>query len=792
LLISLYLPTFAQLNLSYVGDLDYNLDVSDIWGYVAPDDTEYAIVGIQNGVSVVSLADPTNPTEAAFVNGASSIWRDIKTWGNFAYVINETSNGLAVIDLSGLPDSVSSYNWTPNLPGLGTLSTCHNIWIDEFGFAYIVGCNLNGGGGIILNVDTESGEPEFVAAMPPEYCHDIYVRDNKAYNSEINIGQFTIYDVSDKQNIQTLGGQNTEFNFTHNSWPSDDGNTLFTTDELANAPVGSYDVSDPSNIIELDQFRPGATLGDGVIPHNVHVWDDWIIISYYTDGCIIVDGSRPDNLVEVGNFDTYIPQGTGFNGAWGAYPFLPSGLVLVADIGDGLFVLEPNYVRAGFLEGTITDLNNSNPIQGARVQILNTTTFEDSDNIGIYKTGIATAGTYDVQVSKPGYQSFTGSVFLQNDSVTILDVELEPLPSFPLSGSVLDANTGQGVPGAKVNISNAVFSFDIIADDMGDFNIAAAFEGNYDLYAGLWGYQTKELLDIDVNENSGSITIEVEPGYADPFQLDLGWTTSSNANNGAFERAVPFAVFLGGANYFITPEFDVADDIGNRCYVTDNGGDFFANSLYNGNSKLKSPTMDLSTYNEPMMSYSTFIFSVNFAGQNPSTGSGNIKVNLSNDFESETVETINPGDIFVVTPGWIFSEINILEFIGSSPDSLNNLQLEFEANSPGQTQLSEMAVDDIIIWDANPTGIEVLLEPVAFKAMPNPTRDVFTIEFELKDYSSDTQLIVYNALGQTVHQALLTDQRGNYVFGEKLEAGVYFAHITQNGQSSKTILLLKK
>ena len=46
-----------------------------------------------------------------------------------------------------------------------------------------------------------------------------------------------------------------------------------------------------SDIKELDQFRPLATLGDGVVPHNVHVFNDYLIISYYTDGVLIVDGS---------------------------------------------------------------------------------------------------------------------------------------------------------------------------------------------------------------------------------------------------------------------------------------------------------------------------------------------------------------------------------------------------------------------------------------------------------------------------------------------------------------------
>ncbi len=65
----------VNLNLSFVGQVEYSQDLSDIWGYVAPDDTEYALVGVQNGLSIVNLSDPANPVESAFVPGISSTWR---------------------------------------------------------------------------------------------------------------------------------------------------------------------------------------------------------------------------------------------------------------------------------------------------------------------------------------------------------------------------------------------------------------------------------------------------------------------------------------------------------------------------------------------------------------------------------------------------------------------------------------------------------------------------------------------------------------------------------------------
>ncbi|MEZ4982762.1 MAG: hypothetical protein R2769_14485 [Saprospiraceae bacterium] len=211
-----------------------------------------------------------------------------------------------VIDLSDVPNSISSYRWEPveNAIG-GQLSSVHNLYIDEFGVCYLAGANLNSGGVIYVDVHTTPGQPEIIGWGPAIYSHDVYARNNILYSSEIYEGVFTAYDVSDPQNPVALDSHGTPFSFTHNTWLSDDGNTLFTTDERENAPVAAYDVSDLSNINYLDEFRPIQTLGQNVIPHNVHVWNDWLIISYYTDGGIVVDASRPGNLIEVGNFDSF-------------------------------------------------------------------------------------------------------------------------------------------------------------------------------------------------------------------------------------------------------------------------------------------------------------------------------------------------------------------------------------------------------------------------------------------------------------------------------------------------------
>lgn len=777
--------SFAQLNLTYVGEVLYDEELSDIWGYVAPDDTEYGLVGVFDGVSIVDLTDPANPTEVFFVDGVGSGWRDIKTWGEYAYVTNETGNGLAVIDLSDLPNSVSAFDWTPSLTGLGTLNTCHNIWIDEFGYAYLVGCNVNGGGMIYVDVFTTPGQPEFVAAGPNEYSHDVYVRGDLAYSCEIEQGHFTVYDVSDKENTMLLGTQETQSGVTHNCWLSDDSNILFTTDEVGGATVGSYDVSDPTDIIELDQFAPYETLGTGVIPHNVHVWDDFLIISYYTDGCILVDGSNPDNLVEVGNFDTFLVDATGFAGAWGAYPYLPSGLVLVSDIGNGMYVLEPNYVNACWLEGNVTDDDSGMPVNGASIEIVGTNVVDQSDISGAYATGYAISGTYDVNVSEPTYEPGTGTVELVNGEITVFDIALVPLVPFSVSGVVNDADTGDPVEGALVNISNENFNHDLVTDASGAFSVATFYEGTYEVFAGKWGYKTALASSTEFDDSNNSITMEIEEGYEDVFSLDLGWDVSSAAQQGFWERGEPIGIQPGGLDFYITPPEDVLEDIGNHCYVTGNTADLFSGVLISGYTHLESPEFDLTGMAEPWVHYHAWYLNVD-----PNNGEP------TND---EFMVFLNNGITEVMVDSLVFDTLDLIEWqprainVAAHIEPTENMTIRFEAwTQPFFATIAEAAVDYFHVTDGNPNSIEQLYaEAGQLMAWPNPTADGFNIAYRLED-ESQGKLMIFNSLGQVIDEISLLGQHGNLFTGRDLARGAYVAKIVTPTGVSPGLKLIKQ
>ncbi len=772
----------AQLNTTLLSSLDFSTETTDVWGWVASDGTEYALVGNITGVSVVSLANPANPVLSDFAEGAPSDWRDIKTWGDHAYVTNENDNGIMVIDLSYLPDSVSYYNWEPFIPELGMLESAHNIYIDEHGIAYIAGANINSGGIIFVDVVSRPGEPQYIGHADARYSHDVYVRGDTMYSSDIYAGFLSITDVSQKDAPVLMATQPTPFDFTHNAWVSNDGKTVFTTDERGNAPVASYDISDLNDITLLDEFRPLTTINQGVIPHNVHVLNDYLVISYYTDGGIIVDAARPDNLIEVGNYDTFLGGNGGVNGNWGAYPFLPSGLILLSDRSSGLFVVEPNYVRACYLEGQVTDAEDGAMLSDVEVEIQSSQLNQTStDNLGVYKTGQATAGTFDVTFNKYGYRPKTVSVNLANGELTVLDVELEPLQSFTILGQTIQKSDGSPIPNAQVFIINENGSNTVETNADGEFQVDNVLEGSYTIYAGAWGYQLQEIGNTEISSDN-TLTIELEIGYKDDFVLDLGWQTSGTASSGFWERGEPNGTQINGAPS--NPDQDILEDIGSTCYVTGNGGGGPGDDdVDDGQVVLTSPIMDLTIYENPQISYRSWF--VNTGGDgNPNDS---LVVRLSNGQEEVILETITNSRTFWIAPR-TFIVADYLEITDS-------MRISFETGDQEAPfgHIVEAGVDGFQVTGALVSSTATIdAAAFNFTAFPNPMQEELNVRFELPASAKQPQVHLYNLLGQRVRTMLLEPSQQQVQLSAKgLDNGVYFLQLEVDGKQTQALRIVK-
>ena len=91
-LMPLLLHAQSDRNVELLGHLDFPQAVSDVWGFADGNDNEYALVGLLDGIAIVEVSDPANPTQVAFIPGPEAPpfgTRDIKTYSHYAYVTTE-------------------------------------------------------------------------------------------------------------------------------------------------------------------------------------------------------------------------------------------------------------------------------------------------------------------------------------------------------------------------------------------------------------------------------------------------------------------------------------------------------------------------------------------------------------------------------------------------------------------------------------------------------------------------------------------------------------------------------
>lgn len=770
-----------NINLQLLSQVnDYPQDkYSDVWGYVDPSGREYGIIGTRAGTAIYDLDDPTNPQIVAFINGANSIWRDIKDHQEYLYVIaDQGTDGLLVIDMSQAPNNITHSFYRPiiELDGLQRqLTDCHNLYIDENGFLYLSGCSISNGV-MIFDLNQSATEPPYVGRTPTNYSHDVFVRGDTLWSSDFNDGLFSVVDVRNKNAPTLLATQPTGFQGTHNAWLSDDGQYLFTTDERPNAFVEAYDVADLNNIQRVDRYRPLATEGLGVFPHNTHYYQGFLVTSYYTDGLKIIDAHRPHNLIEVGSYDTFDGPDGGTDGCWGAFPYFPSGLVLASDIQTGLYVFRPNYQKACYLEGRIISIADGTPLSDVEVQILSEQPARArSEADGQYATGLISPGTYRVAFSRSGFFPDTLSVNLQRGEVTIQNVVLRPIITHTVTWTARSADD-QPVPGAQFLLENEAAQYSLTADETGSVTASDIQAGTYTVYAGAWGFQERALPDFILNTDR-SDTVILTPGYRDHFNLDQGWTSQGTAASGQWERDIPEGTFFNGNA--INPPFDAPDDPGNRCYVTGNGGrSAGVRDVDDGRVILQSPPLDLSIYQNPVLTISWWF--VNTGGDRPPNDTLRLQLASAEDQTDLLVATADQA-----RSAW--QHLSNLPLNGTIDLSQPVRLIVTASDLPPNGHLVEAAIDAFSVRDEVATSVRPALPFRAnLRIWPNPSRQQVQVAFTLPNASQPATLEIFSVHGQRVKLQQVAAGQATLALDPSLPAGTYFLRLRQSGQTSQT------
>lgn len=344
------LSSFAQnaenINLLYhwsedtlVGSEIFDNTYNEVWGVVL-NNREYAIIGSTAGTHFFDVTEPSNASEVAFVQGKvvgpEIIHRDFHDYQGYLYAVSdEGESSLQIMDMSALPDSVSLVYDSSEL-----FVRSHNIFIDT-STAKLYTTN-----GDIYTLDNPL-DPKFLYNTSLLGCHDVYVKNDTAY---INTGDqgFVIVDFSqtsiENQTHEVIGSLPTypDQGYNHSGWITPDGKYYAMADETWGMRMKMLDISDFSNIEVISLF--GSEVDEKSIPHNQIINGNYLYTAYYHDGLYVHDISHPHTPILMGYYDTFEPNHhESYMGAWGVYPFLPSGNVLISDMQTGLYVFEVNY-----------------------------------------------------------------------------------------------------------------------------------------------------------------------------------------------------------------------------------------------------------------------------------------------------------------------------------------------------------------------------------------------------------------------------------------------------------------
>ena len=277
-----------------------------------------------------------------------------------------------------------------------------------------------------------------------------------------------------------------------------------------------------------------------------------------------------------------------------------------------------------------------------------------------------------------------------------------------IAGTVRDAATQQGIPNAKVRFNAGSTNYTATCNAQGNFVINNIAEGTYTFYAGQWGYVTKQLTNVNVQQGSSPIVIDLEEGYYDDFVLEFDWNKQiqnlSQTATGAWVRGIPVGTLFN--NVQSAPGADVTMDFGNEAYITGNGGGAAGtDDVDDAIVTLTSPSMNLSAYNDPRLKYAAWFYN---AGGN-GTPNDSLVVRISNGQQTVTVERITSN------VQWVQRDFRIRDFI--TPTA--NMTVSFIANDDvGNGHLVEGGVDYFRITDTN---IVVTIPPVADFSATNTT-----------------------------------------------------------------------
>ena len=520
---------------------------SDIWGHVDLNTgNEFAIMTINNGVAVFDVTNPTEPKEVGTISGVNSSWRDVKVyqyfnesinlWQAYAYSITEGNNGgVSIIDLNNLPHSVSLVEKN------NVVSTSHNIYISNVDYSLNIALPDQTASLQVVGANTKNGAFQSYSLATPTtlnnvttknygsgYTHDgasLAIDDQRSINDcgllsgsctvfiDFNEKEMKLWDITDPNNAAQLG--TAEYNdvaksnqYVHSGWGTEDKQFVLLHDEFdenrggLNTTVRIFSIESLTAPTQVGQWT-GPTRA---IDHNGFVRGNRYYMSNYERGLTVLDITDPANPSQVGFFDTYTPSNSAnFNGAWGVYPYLPSGNILVSDINSGLYVLKDNAKNSAKGEFAFTNESYSTE-QGVTLTV-------DVERNGS-NIGEAVAVSYQVI---QGSAKASSDFIVENDTLNWL---ANDNATKTISIEINDDLTNSEFPESFfIRLYNPINGAVLGGNSYATVNIAGIVDS---------GAGTFSSSEIIISENTGEYTVEVNRIGSTTGNLSFTYQLTSN------------------------------------------------------------------------------------------------------------------------------------------------------------------------------------------------------------------------------------------------------------------------
>lgn len=338
-------------NMALEGMMPYAEEsVGDVWV-----SDGYAFVARRHagGISIVALDGGIR--EVGRFTAPNMFTQDLVVEDGVAFITNETSN---------YPFSVTALDVTdPSEPrvlgGVPTADTgvAHTVWLD--GSLLALASQVTDA--IHLYDVSDPVSPVALSAIQARNAtaHDIHVRDGLLFGSYMGLhgdeeAELIVAGVTDPAHPAVMARIHyPDAVLTHSSWLTVDGRYLYVTDEIVNAPIRIFDVSDVAEPVLVGTYQPRL----GTIPHHFHVRDGrFAYLSHYKHGVEVVDVSDPLRPRLVGFYDTHPgadadveptwngslapsheKEGFLYEGVWGV-DWTDDGRIVASDMNRGLFV----------------------------------------------------------------------------------------------------------------------------------------------------------------------------------------------------------------------------------------------------------------------------------------------------------------------------------------------------------------------------------------------------------------------------------------------------------------------